>query len=110
MPSLLDCRGHSITGLGDGSEQFGIALSGKGGAEVMGATVTNCRVSRFLRGIRLRAASSNRIADNVASDNGDYRTHGYGIDISGKSHHNLIENNCGVGLLGGSRGGCVRVG
>ena len=91
---LLDCRGFSITGLGDGSEQFGIALNGQSGAELMGATVKNCRVSRFLRGIRLRAASSSLIADNITTDNGDHRTHvGYGIDISGKSHNNLIENN-----------------
>ena len=70
---VLDCRGFQITGLGGTSEQYGISLSGKPGAEVSGATVKGCRVSRFHRGIRLRAASSNLIADNTATDNGDQR-------------------------------------
>ena len=91
---VLDCRGFEITGLGGISEQYGISLSGRPGAEISGATVKGCRVSRFRRGIRLRAASSNLIADNTASDNGDHRTHvGYGIDVSGGSHNNVLENN-----------------
>ena len=91
---LLDCGGFSITGLGDGSEQYGIALSARGGGEVVGATVKNCRVSRFLRGIRVRTGNSNLIADNVTFDNGNHRTHvGYGIDISGRSHNNIVQNN-----------------
>ena len=68
---VLDCRGFQITGLGGASEQYGISLSGKPGAEISGATVKGCRVSRFHRGIRLRAASSNLISGNTASDNGD---------------------------------------
>jgi hypothetical protein len=55
---VLDCRGFQITGLGGTSEQYGISLSGKPGAEISGATVKGCRVSRFHRGIRLHAASS----------------------------------------------------
>lgn len=91
---VLDCRGFQITGPGGTSEQYGISLSGKPGAEVSGATVKGCRVSRFHRGIRLRAAGSNLVADNTASDNGDKGTHvGYGIDISGGSHNNVLENN-----------------
>ena len=91
---LLDCGGFSITGLGDGSEQYGIALAGRNDGEVVGATVKNCRVSRFLRGIRVRAGNSNLIADNVAFDNGDHKTHvGYGIDVSGRSRNNLVQNN-----------------
>ena len=91
---VLDCRGFQITGLGGSSEQYGISLSGKPGAEISGATVKGCRVSRFHRGIRLRAASSNLIAGNTASENGDQDTHvGYGIDISGASHNNILENN-----------------
>ena len=90
----LDCRGFQITGLGGTSEQYGISLSGKPGAEISGATVKGCRVSRFHRGIRLHAASSNRVADNTAADNGDQGNHvGYGIDISGGSHNNVLENN-----------------
>ena len=64
---VLDCRGFQITGLGGTSEQYGISLSGRPGAEVSGATVKGCRVSQFRRGIRLRAASSNLIADNTAT-------------------------------------------
>lgn len=91
---VLDCRGFQITGPGGTGEQYGISLSGKPGAEVSGATVKGCRVSLFLRGIRLRAASGNLVADNTASDNGDKNTHvGYGIDVSGGSHDNVIENN-----------------
>ena len=91
---VLDCRGFQITGLGGTSEQYGISLSGKPGAEISGATVKGCRVSRFHRGIRLHAASSSLIADNTATDNGDQRTHvGYGIDVSGGSHNNVLENN-----------------
>jgi parallel beta-helix repeat protein len=91
---VLDCRGHRIIGVGGASEQYGISLSGKPGAEISGATVKGCQVSRFHRGIRLRAASSNLVAYNTASDNGDHDTHvGYGIDISGGSHNNLLENN-----------------
>jgi parallel beta-helix repeat protein len=91
---VLECRGFQITGLGGTSEQYGISFSGKPGAEVSGASVRGCRVSRFHRGIRLHAASNSTVADNTASDNGDQRTHvGYGIDVSGGSHNNVIENN-----------------
>ena len=91
---LLDCGGLSITGAGDGSEQYGISLSSRSDGEVVGATVKNCRVSRFLRGIRVRAGHSNLIADNVTFDNGNHKTHvGYGIDISGRSRNNIVQNN-----------------
>src|SRR5262245_2254327 len=90
----LDCRGLRITGAGDGSEQFGIFLNGKPGAEVTGASVRNCHVSRFLRGIRLRAARGNQIGGNHAVDNGNHSTHvGYGIDVSGASTDNVFTGN-----------------
>jgi len=90
----LDCRGFGIVGRGNGSEQFGIFLSGKSGAEIMGAAVKGCRVSGFLRGIRLRSASNNLIVGNTASGNGDENAHvGYGIDVSGASHDNVFEGN-----------------
>src|SRR5262245_21764683 len=89
----LDCQGYRVSGLADGSEQFGIFLNGKPGAEVRGATVKDCHVSGFLRGIRLRAASSNVIVGNSSIANGNHRTHeGYGIDVSGASPNNLFEN------------------
>ena len=56
--------------LGGASEQYGISLSGKPGATVRG-NGEKLPVSRFRRGIRPRAASSNLIVDNTASDNGD---------------------------------------
>jgi len=91
---VLDCRGFQITGRGGTSEQYGVSLSGKPGAEISGATVKGCRVSQFHRGIRLHAASSSLVADNTATDNGDQRAHvGYGIDVSGGSHNNVFENN-----------------
>jgi parallel beta-helix repeat protein len=91
---LLDCRGFAITGAGGSIEQFGVFLNGKSGAEIIGATVKDCRISGFLRGIRLRAASGNLIGGNTANNNGNHSTHvGYGIDVSGGSHDNLFESN-----------------
>jgi hypothetical protein len=90
----LDCRGHRITGLGDGSDQYGIYLDGKAGAEVTGARVANCTVSSFLRGIRLRAARDTTITGNVLTKNGDFTKHvGYGIDVAGASTGNVLEQN-----------------
>ena len=91
---VLDCRGFQITGAGGTSEQYGVSFSGKPGAEISGVTVKGCRVSLFHRGIRLHAASTSVVADNTATDNGNQRNHvGYGIDVSGGSHDNVIENN-----------------
>jgi parallel beta-helix repeat protein len=91
---VLDCRGFQITGAGGTTEQYGISFSGKPGAEISGTTVRGCRVSRFHRGIRLHAASNSLVFDNTATDNGDQLNHvGYGIDVSGGSHDNVIENN-----------------
>lgn len=90
----LDCRGLKISGSATGKEHYGVFLDGRPGAEVTGATVTGCHVSGFMRGIRLRGAINNVIADNVATMNGDFRTHvGYGIDVSGESRNNLLERN-----------------
>jgi parallel beta-helix repeat protein len=90
----LDCRGSRITGPGDASGQVGILLNGRPGAEVAGATVKNCHVSGFRRGIRLRSASGNVIAGNTAVGNGDRVKHvGYGIDVSAGSANNLFEGN-----------------
>jgi parallel beta-helix repeat protein len=90
----LDCRGHRITGRGDGSDQYGVYLDGKEAGEVTGARVANCHVSGFLRGIRLRAARGNTITGNVLTRNGDFTRHvGYGLDVAGGSTDNLVENN-----------------
>jgi parallel beta-helix repeat protein len=90
----LDCQGFKITGSGSGEERYGVFLNGKPGAEVSSATIKACRISGFGRGIRLRAASGNIIADNVTTTNGDFRTHvGYGIDLSGESTNNILQGN-----------------
>ena len=90
----VDCRAFKIMGSGGTTEQYGIILAGKPGAEVSGVTVRACRIAGFKRGIRLRDASDNTIIDNVSSTNGDFRAHvGYGIDVSGGSKNNLLQGN-----------------
>jgi len=85
----LDCRGQGVSGLGDGSEQYGIYLNGSSGA-----TVRGCEVTRFLRGIRLRAAAGNVVIDNYSHENGDFAAHaGYGIDMAVGSKDNLLQEN-----------------
>ncbi len=85
----LDCGGHAIRGLGSQSKHFGIYLRG-----ATGATVRNCEVSGFLRGIRLREAQRNRIIASRAHHNGHPTTHvGYGIDVAGGSTDNLFQDN-----------------
>lgn len=92
--ATLDCQGFAIVGLGDGSEQYGVYLQGDTGAEVTGAAVTRCDVSRFIRGIRLRAADGNVILANASHDNGNFSGHvGYGIDIALASKDNLLQEN-----------------
>src|SRR5262249_15789762 len=77
-----------------GTEHYGVFLDGKPGAEVTGATVTACRVSGFKRGIRLRSASDNTIAENVSTTNGDFQSHeGYGIDLASSSRNNVLHGN-----------------
>jgi hypothetical protein len=90
----LDCQDFSIVGLGNGSEQYGIYLHGDTGAPVTGVTVERCEVSRFLRGIRLRAAEHSTILDNFSHGNGDFAAHvGYGIDVATTSRDNLFQGN-----------------
>ena len=89
----LDGAGHRLSGLGDGSEQYGVYLHG---AE--GATVKNVEVTRFLQGIRLRQATGNRILDNRVLQNGHLPSRtGYGINLAGGSRRNLIRGNSVVG-------------
>ncbi len=90
----LDCRGFTIAGLANGSEQFGIDLKGDRGSAATGATIAGCRVTGFLRGIRLRGASGNTILNNVAVGNGNFTKHvGYGIDLAGGSTGNTLHGN-----------------
>jgi parallel beta-helix repeat protein len=90
----LDCQGFRITGLGNGTEQYGIYLRGDTGAELTGATVQRCEVTKFLHGIRLRAADGNVLSDNIAYGNGNFSTHvGYGFDVAVGSKNNLFQGN-----------------
>lgn len=85
----LDCAGHAVRGSGERPEDFGIALQ----TATIGATVKNCDVSGFLRGIRLREANKNQILHNMLHHNGDFAAHvGYGIDVAG-SQDNLFQDN-----------------
>jgi parallel beta-helix repeat protein len=85
----LDCRGRTVVGVGSRSKDFGIYLAG-----ATGATVRNCEVTGFHRGIRLRDAHRNRIIGNHAHHNGDLIQHaGYGIDVAGGSTDNLFQEN-----------------
>jgi parallel beta-helix repeat protein len=90
----LDCRGFGLVGLGNGSEQYGVYLSGDTGAEVRGARVLRCDISCFLRGVRLRSAEGNSLLDNVLHDNGDVTRHvGYGLDLAAGARNNLLRGN-----------------
>src|SRR5262249_49398655 len=68
----LDCGGHKITGDGGTGASYGVNLD-----SATGATVRNCIVSGFGRGLRIRGGSSNLLLDNETHDNN------YGIDLAG---------------------------
>jgi parallel beta-helix repeat protein len=86
----LDCRDRIIRGSGGQVEQFGINLA----RGTTGATVRNCEVTGFLRGIRLQSAHHNRLIGNHVHHNGNVTSHiGYGIDVAGGSTVNLLQGN-----------------
>jgi parallel beta-helix repeat protein len=77
----LDCAGHTITGSDLSNAKFGIQLDG-----VQGATVKNCRVTKFRRGLRINGGSNNTLFKNKTYENK------YGIDVAGTTG-NLIKGN-----------------
>jgi parallel beta-helix repeat protein len=86
----LDCRNHVVRGPGGRGEHFGIYLA-KGTTR---ATVKNCEVTGFIRGIRLQGAHHNRLIDNQVHHNGDSSGHtGYGIDVAAASTANVLQGN-----------------
>jgi parallel beta-helix repeat protein len=86
----LDCRSHVVRGPGGRGEHFGIYLA-KGTTR---ATVKNCEVTGFMRGIRLQGAHHNRLIDNQVHHNGDSTRHtGYGIDVAAASTANVLQGN-----------------
>jgi parallel beta-helix repeat protein len=85
----LDCAEHAIHGSGENSKDFGVALQ----TGTSGATVKDCHISGFLRGIRLRQANKNKILHNTVHHNGNVATRvGYGIDLAG-AQDNVFQDN-----------------
>lgn len=78
--ATLDCAGHAITGLGDGS---GITLD-----HAHGAVVSGCHVAGFRTGLRLRGGGNNRVLDNEFVANTRY-----GIEFALGSVRNLVDRN-----------------
>ncbi|HZR82128.1 MAG TPA: right-handed parallel beta-helix repeat-containing protein [Candidatus Binatia bacterium] len=77
----LDCAGHTITGSDLSNAKFGIQLDG-----VEGATVKNCRVTKFRRGLRINGGKNNVLLKNKSWENK------YGIDVADTTG-NLIKGN-----------------
>lgn len=78
----LDCARHAITGDGGSGASYGVNLNDR-----TGATVRNCFVSGFVRGIRIRGGASNVVADNETADNN------YGIDLAGATAAGPTQDN-----------------
>ncbi len=73
----LDCAGHTISGAFDGREQWGIRIDG-----VQDVQVRNCRVTGFLRGVRIKDSQNVRIQSVRSYGNGNFSTRvGYGMSI-----------------------------
>jgi parallel beta-helix repeat protein len=79
---VLDCAGHTITGSDKPGAWYGIHLD-----RVQGAEVRNCRVTKFRRGIRLRAGGANVIASNELFANR------YGMDLANATSGNRLLDN-----------------
>lgn len=85
----LDCGKHTIRGTGERSEDFGIVLQ----KNATGATIRNCVVTGFQRGIRLKDVKKNKILFNTVHKNGNFSSQvGYGIDVAG-ARENLFKGN-----------------
>ena len=80
--AVLDCAGHTVTGSNLPGAWYGIQLDG-----ASGATVRNCKVTLFRRGIRIRGGGNNVIRNNNSFKNK------YGIDVAEQTTGNLILRN-----------------
>lgn len=78
----LDCAGFTITGSDGSNAKFGIEVDG-----AAGATVKNCKVTKFRRGIRINGGSGNAVLGNESYDNK------YGIDLAGGTQRNVLKHN-----------------
>ncbi len=73
----LDCAGHTISGAFDGREQWGVRID-----SVQDVQVRNCRITGFLRGVRIKNSSNVRIQKVKADNNGNFSARaGYGMSI-----------------------------
>jgi hypothetical protein len=73
----LDCAGHTISGAFDGREQWGIRID-----TVHDVQVRNCRVTGFLRGVRVKDSNNVRVQSVRSYGNGDFVAKvGYGMSI-----------------------------
>jgi parallel beta-helix repeat protein len=80
--AVLDCAGHTITGSDKPGAWYGLKVD-----SATGATVRNCKVTLFRRGIRIRGGSNNVITGNESFRNR------YGIDVAAATTLNRIESN-----------------
>ena len=84
---VLDCAGHSITGIGpDIAGYRGIHLPGR-----TGVTVTNCVVTNFGAGITIESGSYNTLTGNTANSN-----IWPGIEIISSSSYNTLTSNIAI--------------
>lgn len=95
----LDCGKQTIRGSGERSEDFGIALQ----KNATGATIRNCIVTGFQRGIRLKDVKKNKILFNTVHKNGNFSSQvGYGIDVAGAQENifkgNFVHHNADEGI------------
>ena len=80
--SVLDCAGHTVTGSDKPGAWYGLKVD-----SATGATVRNCKVTLFRRGIRIRGGGKHVITGNESFKNR------YGIDVAAATTQNRIENN-----------------
>jgi parallel beta-helix repeat protein len=92
--ATFDCRGHTISGYGEGIEfYYGIDLRGDDNI------IRNCTIEGFETAIAAYGASNNLIEDNVLKKNGNGIWLGGGFlnnatgEVSGGSNQNRIEEN-----------------
>ncbi len=86
--AVLDCAGHTIVrGDGEFPDSYGVKLDA-----AIGATVRNCVITQFRRGIRVRGGERNVLTANLLADNE------YGIDVGGATSagmaigHRIVAN------------------
>jgi parallel beta-helix repeat protein len=79
----LDCANRTITGNDLSNAKYGVLLD-----SAIGATVKNCHITGFRKGIRLSGGRGNTISGNVPFTN-----HDYGIELSSGSSGNTILGN-----------------